>query len=164
MALRPSGETMRGEEGHMADDAPAVTAGDYRRLAEFRYRIRRFLAFSESAARAAGLEPRQHQLLLAAAGLPADLEPTIGVLAERLQARHHSAVALVDRLEERGLVERVRGGPDKRRVSVRPTPAGEGLLRELSRHHLAELRTSGPRLAKALTAIIEGAGNDREGG
>jgi DNA-binding MarR family transcriptional regulator len=139
-------------------DEMLVTRADYQRLAEFRYRIRRFLAFSESAARAAGLEPQQHQLLLAAAGLPDGQEPTIGVLAERLQIQHHSAVALVDRLEERGLVERVRGGKDKRRVRVVPTAAGTALLHDLSRHHLSELRTSGPWLVRALTAIIEESG------
>lgn len=142
----------------MTNAGGEVTPADYRRLAEFRYRIRRFLAFSEAAARAAGLEPQQHQLLLAAMGLPDGAEPTIGALAERLQIQHNSAVELVDRLAERGLVTRVRSDEDRRRVHVRLTPAGATVLGELSRHHLAELRSSGPLLAQALTAIIA-AGN-----
>ncbi|MFN8557109.1 MAG: MarR family transcriptional regulator [Dehalococcoidia bacterium] len=133
-----------------------VEPGDYRRLAEFRYRIRRFLAFSEAAARAAGLEPQQHQLLLAAKGIPPDIDPTIGALAERLQIQHHSAGELVDRLEERGLVERERNDDDRRRVLVRVTPEGEAMLRDLSIHHLAELRSTGPILVRALTAIMRG--------
>lgn len=138
----------------MSEDDPSVGIDECRLLAEFRYRIRRFLAFSESAARAAGLEPQQHQLLLAAKGLPPRLEPTIGTLAERLQIRHHSAVALVDRLVKRGLAERVRSAEDRRRVLIVVTPAGEAVLRELSRHHLAELRSNGPLLIDALSAVI----------
>ena len=43
---------------------------NYKAMAEFRYQIRRFLRFSENAARQAGIEPQQHQLLLAVKGLP----------------------------------------------------------------------------------------------
>src|SRR5712692_2945540 len=90
---------------------------DYEALAELRYQIRRFLHFSEQAARAAGLEPHQHQLLLALKGLPAPGEPaSIGWLAERLQIQHHSAVELVDRLAERGLASRSRAPSDRRQV------------------------------------------------
>jgi DNA-binding MarR family transcriptional regulator len=126
----------------------------YRQLAEFRYQIRRFLAFSERAARAAGLEPQQHQLLLAAKGMPEGREATIGNLAERLQIQHHSAVELVDRLEERGLVARERGETDRRQVLVRVLPPGEAVLRELTLHHFAELQSTGPRLVQALSALI----------
>src|SRR5487761_1614906 len=77
---------------------------DYQALADFRYGIRRFLNFSEQAARAAGIEPQQHQALLAIKGLPAARNATIGALAERLQIQHHSAVELADRLEARALL------------------------------------------------------------
>ena len=73
-------------------------------MAELRYQIRRFLRFSENAARQAGIEPQQHQLLLAVRGLPDALKPTIGVLAERMQLQHHSTVELIDRLVERGFL------------------------------------------------------------
>lgn len=133
-----------------------LSAQDYRTLHEFRYSIRRFLHFSEQAARAAGIEPQQHQLLLAVKGLPEGTEPTIAAIAERLQVRHHSAVELVDRLVARRLVERERGETDRRQVLVRLTPRGEAILRDLSLHHLTQLRTSGPALVQVLQRIIEG--------
>ena len=56
-----------------------LTYQDFESLAEFRRLIRRFLHFSEQAARNAGLEPKQHQLLLALKGLPGC---TVGVEAD----------------------------------------------------------------------------------
>src|SRR5215469_17916712 len=81
-----------------------LTLSDYQSLAELRYQIRKFLHFSEQAARNAGMEPRQHQLLLAIKGLSGDVRPRIGVLADRLQLRHHSTVELANRLAKRGYV------------------------------------------------------------
>src|SRR5215469_11314344 len=78
---------------------PALALADYERLAEFRYLLRRFLIFSESAAVAAGLTAQQHQALLAIKGAGSMADLTTGALAERLGIRHHSAVGLVDRLE-----------------------------------------------------------------
>jgi DNA-binding MarR family transcriptional regulator len=127
---------------------------DYHALAEFRYQVRRFLAFSEREARAAGLESQQHQLLLAIKGLPKGQRPTIGILAERLQVRHHSAVELVDRLVERRLATRRRSDVDGREVLIQVTVRGEQLLRRLSQAHKDELRSMGPSLVRALEAII----------
>src|SRR4051794_25686623 len=140
------------ERGTARDDD--LTADDSRALAEVRYRIRRFLHFSEQAARNAGLEPQQHQLLLALKGFPPDTAVTIGDLAERLLLQHHSAVELVDRLARRGLIERRRDEADRRRVLIRPTPVGEALLRDLSLPHRAELRSAGPALMRALQALL----------
>jgi DNA-binding MarR family transcriptional regulator len=128
---------------------------DYQALAEFRYQIRRFVRFSEQVARAAGIEPQQHQLLLAVKGLPAEKKATIGELAERLQIQHHSTVELVDRLTEGGFVERQRDEEDQRRVFVRLTSRGEELLERISSSTLAELRVAGPALVQALTKLIE---------
>lgn len=127
-----------------------LTLSDYESLAELRYQIRCFLSFSEQAARAAGLEPRQHQLMLSLKGLPQDARPTIGELAERLQIQHHSTVELVNRLAAAGYVRRKRDGDDRREVLVALTPRGEKVLRELSLHHRAELRSAGPALVDAL--------------
>ena len=102
-----------------------LTLADYASLAELRYQIRLFLHFSEQAYRMAGLEPRQHQLMLALKGLPTDVRPRIGELAERLQVRHHSAVELVNRLSAGGYVRRHRGGADGREVLLFLTPKGE---------------------------------------
>lgn len=136
-----------------------VTSGDLEALAEFRYQIRCFLSFSERAARSVGLEPQQHQLLLAITGLPVGVEPTIGELADRLQLQHHSTVELINRTEQRNLVKRQRSDVDRRQVFVRVTEEGEGLLQELSAAHWAELRSSGPQLVSALWSVTEGENN-----
>jgi len=133
-----------------------LTLSDYESLAELRYQIRRFLSFSEQAARGAGLEPRQHQLMLGLKGLPAKARPTIGELAERLQIQHHSAVELVNRLAFAGYIRRAKGGEDRREVLLSLTPKGERVLRRLSLHHRAELRSAGPALVKALRRAMLG--------
>jgi DNA-binding MarR family transcriptional regulator len=125
---------------------------DYRALADFRYEIRRFLNFSEQAARAARVEPHQHQALLAIKGLPADRKATVGVLAERLQIQHHTTVELANRLERKGLIRRSRNGADRREVLLGLTRRGERLLKDLTLSHRAELRSAGPALRRALSA------------
>ena len=126
---------------------------DYQALAEFRYQLRRFLRFSEETARAAGLEPRHHQLMLAVKGSPAAEGPRIAYLAERLQIQHHSAVELVDRLASKRLIKRSRGGQDRREVHVCLTARGERVLRELTRHTRAELCSAGPALVATLRKL-----------
>jgi DNA-binding MarR family transcriptional regulator len=128
----------------------SLTQSDYQALADLRYQVRRFLYFSEKAARNAGLEPRQHQLMLALKGLPKDVRPLIREMAERLQIQHHSAVELVNRLARGGFVRRQRAGEDRREVLLTLTPKGEKVLRELSLHHREELRQHGPELIAAL--------------
>jgi DNA-binding MarR family transcriptional regulator len=127
-----------------------LTLPSYQSLAELRYQIRRFVHFSEQAARNAGLEPRQHQLMLALKGLPKSVRPRVRELAERLQIEHHSTVELVNRLSTRGLIQRREAGHDRREVLLELTPKGEKVLRELSLHHKAELRIQGPELVSAL--------------
>jgi DNA-binding MarR family transcriptional regulator len=131
-----------------------LTNASYRQLAAFRYEMRKFLAFSEHAARNAGIEPQQHQLLLAIRGLPSGLRPTIGAVAERLCVQHHTAVGLVDKLEGHGLLERQRGTTDKREVLLRLTAEGEAILRRLSALHQQQLGVVGPAMVNALSAIV----------
>jgi DNA-binding MarR family transcriptional regulator len=133
----------------------SLTLADFESLAELRYQIRRFLHFSEQASREAGLEPRQHQLMLTLKGLPPGTRPRIGELAERMQIQHHSAVELANRLAAGGYVRRHRGGEDRREVLLALTPKGERVLRELSLHHKAELRTRGPALVAALRHAMQ---------
>ena len=141
----------------MINPEDEIPITEYQALAEFRSQLRRFLRFSEQAARAAGLKPQQHQLLLAIKGLPEGKQATISALAERLQLAHHSTVELIDRLVERGFIQRCRDKGDQRRVLVRLTSQGEEALRNLSLAHRAELRSAGPALVQALTLLLSDA-------
>lgn len=133
-------------------DLPLAT---YRSLSEFRHQVRLFLRYSEDAARAHGIEPQQHQLLLAIKGLPKGKQPTIGELADRLQLRHHSTVDLIDRLQKSGRIVREQGIDDRREVLIRLTPEGERTLRDLSVEHQTELTRVGPKLMGALKAAMK---------
>jgi DNA-binding MarR family transcriptional regulator len=133
---------------------PKINLADYRALAQFRYEIRKFLAFSEGAARAAGIEPQQHQALLAIRGLPEGVGPTIGVLADRLCVQHHTAVALVDKLEQHGWAKRQRATLDRRQVLLRLTPKGSALLAKLSALHREQLGAVGAGMVQALETIV----------
>ncbi len=135
---------------------------DYRSLAELRYQLRRFLHFSEKAARNAGLEPRQHQLMLALKGLPEEARPRIGKVAERLQIQHHSAVELINRLSKAGYVRRQRDTKDRREVLLVLTAKGEQVLRQLSLDHKKELRVRGPELLRALQQVMLNTSPSRE--
>ena len=135
---------------------PVPTYEDYHSLAELRYQIRRFLHFSEEAAKAEGLEPQQHQMLLAIRALEEpSAAPTIGQLAQHLFVRHHSAVGMIDRLAEHRLVERLKSDDDRRQVRVRLTASGCQRLHHLSRIHREELRHSGPALVETLRHLLE---------
>ena len=131
---------------------------DYEKLLGFRTALRRFLRWSEAEARAAGLTPAQHQLLLAVRGHPDPAGPTIGDLSEYLVLRHHSVVELVDRAVAAGLVRRQRDGGDNRVVRLRLSADGERAIEDLTLLHLEEIR----RLAPALRAL--GNGGDEAGG
>jgi DNA-binding MarR family transcriptional regulator len=125
--------------GPQAPPGAVLTDEEYERLARFRYVLRRFLRFSERAARAVGLTPQQHQLLLAIRGFPGRRWATVGELAERLQLRHNSTVGIIDRCERAGLAERKRDPRSRRRVRVHLTPRGEEVLARLSHLHRGEL-------------------------
>jgi DNA-binding MarR family transcriptional regulator len=131
-----------------------LTESEYASLSEFRYRLRLFLAFSEEQAKAAGLNPQQHQLLLAVQGFGAE-QPSVGMLAERLMLRHHSTVELIDRLQRRGLVSRIRSVQDRRLASVGVTTRGAQVLRRLSLAHRDELRRTGPELVRTLSSLLK---------
>lgn len=112
---------------------------DYRRLSQFRQRLRLFLRHSETLCRAAGLTPLQYQLLLHVRGAPEDLHLNIGELAERLQSHHHGVVALVDRCARLALIERRADPRDRRKVTIRLLPKGRALVEDLARQHQQEL-------------------------
>lgn len=136
------------------DSAGDLSLAEYRALAEFRFQIRRFLHFSEEQARVSGLEPRQHQLLLAIKGLPEGARANIGELSLRLQLRHHSTVELIDRLAARRLVKRMPSRSDQREVRIVLTPSGESILKSLTLAHREEMQEAGTELSKALRAVL----------
>jgi len=127
---------------------------NYNVMAEFRYQIRRFMRFSEETARAGGLEPQQYQLMLAIKGMPDDMRPRIGEVAQRRQIQHHSTVELVDRLARRGLVRRRRSESDRREVLLELSPRGDKLLQEMALRHWAEYREVAPYLVAALKRVM----------
>jgi DNA-binding MarR family transcriptional regulator len=129
-----------------------LTLADYENLLAFRTGLRRFLRWSEEQARAAGLTPAQHQLLLAIKGHPGDNPPTVGDLAGYLLLRHHSTVELINRAEAGDLVERWRDPDDARVIRIRLTATAEKKLSQLSAAHLAELRRLAPVLAHLVTS------------
>jgi DNA-binding MarR family transcriptional regulator len=128
-----------------------LAQADYRLLAEFRWLLRQFLAFSEAEALDAGLSPQQHQALLAIKGFGERI--TIGDLAERLSIRHNSAVGLVDRLEKMRLLTRQVDPADGRRVTLALTDDAEKLLAGLTAAHRDELRRLTPLLKPLLNKL-----------
>lgn len=131
----------------MSDTPPIISKSEYESIAEFRYAIRRFLRFSEQAARREGITPQQHQLMLAVKGFPQREYATVSELAHRLQMRQHSVVGLIDRTEALGLVRREAGTEDRRQVFIYLTPEGESKLQRLSAQHRRELLTMREALA-----------------
>ncbi len=112
----------------------------YEYLGEFRYQLRKFLKFSEAAARQQGITPQQHQLILAIHGFPGRSIVTTSELSERLQITHHACVGLIDRCEEAGLVARESNPEDGRSVLINLTPKGLDILEKLSEIHLEEIK------------------------
>lgn len=122
-------------------------------LAEFRFRVRSFLSFSEIAAERVGIQAQQYQLMQVIAALPDGQQGSISHLAERMVLRHNSTVELVDRAERAGLVERYNDQKDLRRSLVRLTAQGETILRRLVQEHLEEISRMSPELFRSLEAL-----------
>jgi DNA-binding MarR family transcriptional regulator len=133
--------------------AQKLHKSQYETLAAFRYALRQFLRFSETAALAAGITPQQHQALLAIKGFPGRDRITIGELAERLQLRHHSAVGMIDRLVLEKLVTRVPSPADRRQVLIQLAGRGEKVLEKLSAAHHEQLKQIGPEFTALLKRL-----------
>jgi DNA-binding MarR family transcriptional regulator len=136
-------------------DPAALSPEQYAALADFRFRLRRFLAFSEAAAARAGLPPQQHQALLTLAGHAGRNPATVGLLAEQLLIAPHSAAELVTRMVEAGLLTKTRALEDRRRTELALTSRAEALLRTLTATHLEELKELAPALAGALKSAAD---------
>jgi DNA-binding MarR family transcriptional regulator len=126
---------------------------EYALLGAFRYALRSFLRFSESAAEESGLTAQQYQAMLVLRGCPQDRRATISDLAQQLLIRHNSAVELVDRLQRQGLAARAVSPHDKRKVQLRLTAKGERVLERLAEVHREEVRRIGPQLRQLVRQI-----------
>lgn len=133
-------------------DWDELTDADYAALADFRYALRQFLAFSEQRASGCGLTPQQHQALLAIRGA-SYASVSIGYVAERLALKPHSVTGLVDRLETLGLVVRRPSPDDGRQALLDLTSKARTLLQELSQTHREEIARLRPMLAKLLSQV-----------
>jgi DNA-binding MarR family transcriptional regulator len=133
--------------------AKKLHKAQYETLAAFRYALRKFIHFSETAAQAAGVTPQQHQALLAIKGFPGRDQVTVGELAERLQLRHHSTVGLIDRLVAEKLAVRAPSSDDRRQVMIRLTRRGGKTLEGLSNIHRTQLKRLGPELGLLLERL-----------
>jgi len=119
-----------------------------RNLAWFRYNLRKFLRFSEKAARQCGVTLQQHQLMLGVAGYTGRGTATVSELAEFLQERHNSVVGLVERAAQRGLVQKEHDTSDRRFVLVSLTQQGEQILARLTELHKEEVQSAQQALLK----------------
>jgi len=109
-------------------------------LAQFRYALRKFLRFSENAARRCGVTPQQHQLLLGIQGFTGRGLATVSELAEFLQEYQHSVIGLIERAEQNGLVRRTQDAANCRVVNVALSPEGKRTLLRLTRLHCHEAK------------------------
>ncbi|HEY9545701.1 MAG TPA: MarR family transcriptional regulator [Solimonas sp.] len=130
----------------------ALSDGDYRTLADFRHAIRRFLAFSEDEAAAHGMTPQQHQALLIIRAAGND-GATVGLIAERLILKPHSATGLVGRLEALGLLKRLESAQDRRRAILKLTPRARRQLAALTAIHRQELKRLRPVLGTIMAQL-----------
>lgn len=130
-----------------------LTDEDYEMLASFRFALRRFLSFSEVAAKRHGLTPRQHQALLGIRSMRVSGSASVSDLAAFLILQHNSTVELINRLALAELVVRVVDPDDARRVQLSLTDKGEELLDALTQAHLDEFENIGSELRELLIRI-----------
>jgi DNA-binding MarR family transcriptional regulator len=140
-------------EGPAAAGPRSLSEADYHAVGAFRLALRRFAAFSEASAQAAGITSQQHQALLAIRAHGGPEPMSIGELAECLLIKNHSAVELVARLVTRGLVTRTSSEVDRRRVQLRLTPHAKAVLEEIVRKNLRELSSTAPVFRELLRTL-----------
>jgi DNA-binding MarR family transcriptional regulator len=126
----------------------AADAVDFEALAQFRYGLRLFLAFSDVNAKNAGVTSQQYQALLAVKGFSSQASMHVGELSRLLLTKHHTTVELVDRLTKLGLLRRGVDAKDKRRVLVTLTKKGQSRLQEVASIHFEHLGSSSRMLRK----------------
>lgn len=160
--LKQSSRTAKRSSGGKGKSKGAAGTVDYKALAQFRYQLRVFLAFSETAAQREGLTSQQHQALLGIKGFVLPGPAAISDIARFLLIRHHSAVELIGRIEKLGLVKRASDPKDARRVHLRLTAKGERKLAAISRRNLGELRrAASPAMRRLLRSSDDLATRER---
>lgn len=135
------------------EQGTGLLPSQYASIAAFRYELRRFLAFSEAAATAAGLAPQQHQALLAIAGHTGAEPPSVGTIAEQLLIAPNTAAELVARMVDSALITKTPSCQDRRRTELTLTERAFVLLDRLTAAYLEELRTLEPALKRAATRL-----------
>jgi DNA-binding MarR family transcriptional regulator len=133
--------------------AAGLSDAEYTALGEFRWSMRQFLQFSEEGAREQGVSSQQHQALLAIRSHAGPEAITIGGLADRLLIKNHSALELVARMAENGLVERTASAEDRRRVLLRILPRGLDILETISIRNLGQLKETAEILDEILQTV-----------
>ena len=137
-----------------------LSRSEYEMLAAFRFQLRQFLAFSEQAAERVGITQHQYQALLAVRAHRGPGLLTVSELATQLLIRHHSAVGMLDRLEELRLVQREPDATDRRRVGIRLTASGQRVFERLASMHRAELRRIGPDMGRFMRFFARATAQD----
>jgi DNA-binding MarR family transcriptional regulator len=113
-----------------------ISADEAARVAELRAALRHYMHRSERIARASGLTPQRHLLLLLIKGARDGSETSnVTELTRRLQLAQSTVTELVDRAVAAGLVERNRSETDSRVVELRLAPEGERRLARSFRAH-----------------------------
>ncbi len=135
-----------------------LSRSEYEMLAAFRYKLRQFLSFSEKAAEGVGLTQQQYQALLAVRAHRGPELLTITDLAAQLLVKHHSAVGMVNRLEELGMVRRQPSPEDRRKVGIRLSRTGGRVFDRLASIHRGELQRIGPDLGRFIEYFARAAG------
>jgi DNA-binding MarR family transcriptional regulator len=138
----------RGVQLKRAERRFKLTTADYAQLAAFRHALRGFLRFSEAAAADVGLTAQHYQAMLVLRGCAEESRVSINDLARQLLIKHNSAVGLVDRLEQEGLIAREPSSTDRRKVELRLTPHGRQVLAKLAAMHRRELSRIGPMMQR----------------
>ena len=127
---------------------------DYEALAGFRYAMRKFLRFSKEALMQHGqITPEQYEIMIALRALGTGTGVSIIELSERLQVKHHTAVGLVAKLAQKGIVNTETDPEDRRKVRVTLTPEGNSLIERLAPMHLTYFRENAAEMIAALQRL-----------
>lgn len=120
------------------------------------YRIRAYQRSSDEAARAAGLEPVEHQLLL---GVKHCIEREAGGirdLRQHLGLNQKRTLDLVNRLVQKRLLERRKTMHQNGPTFLQLTGLGEALLKKISARERQHLQSQAPDLIRILHALADG--------